>query len=102
MPTSGQRIARAITPEGRTNPYPLYHQLRQANQVHKIELGWLLSRYDDCWAVLRDPRFGKDYVGRTEAKFGAGWEEHPALKQQEKMMVNIGGAEHTRLRKLVS
>jgi cytochrome P450 len=91
-----------FTPDGRRNPYPLYHELRTANPIHKIELGWLLSRYDDCWAVLRDPRFGKDYVGQTEAKFGADWEKHPALKQQEKMMVNIGGAEHTRLRKLVS
>jgi cytochrome P450/quercetin dioxygenase-like cupin family protein len=91
-----------FTPQGRTDPYPLYHQLRDANPVHKIELGWLLTRYDDCWAVLRDPRFGKDYVSQTEAKFGSDWERHPALKQQEKMMINVGGAEHTRLRKLVS
>lgn len=88
--------------EGRANPYPLYHRLRNANPVHKVEMGWLLTRYDDCWAVLRDPRFGKDYVGQTEARFGPDWEQHPALKQQEKMMVNVSGAEHTRLRKLVS
>ena len=91
-----------FTPEGRRHPYPHYHQLRDASPVHKIELGWLLTRYDDCWAVLRDPRFGKDYAGQTRAKFGPDWEKQPALKQQERMMVNIGGAEHTRLRKLVS
>lgn len=91
-----------FTTEGRTNPYPLYHQLRDANPVHRIELGWLLTRYGDCWAVLRDPRFGKDYSNQTAAKFGADWEQHPALKQQEKMLINIGGAEHTRQRKLVS
>lgn len=91
-----------FTPQGRTDPYPLYHQLRDTNPVHRIELGWLLTRYDDCWAVLRDPRFGKDFVSQTEAKFGSAWAQHPALKQQEKMMINLGGAEHTRVRRLVS
>ncbi len=50
-----------FTTEGRTNPYPLYHQLREADPIHHFGIGWLLTRYDDCWAVLRDPRFGKDY-----------------------------------------
>jgi cytochrome P450 len=90
------------TAAGRANPYPLYHRIRDANPVHRIEMGWLLTRYDDCWAVLRDPRFGKDYPRQTEAKFGPDWEKHPVLKQQENIMANIGGAEHSRLRKLVS
>ena len=91
-----------LTTGGRTNPYPLYHQLRDANPVHKFGLGWLLSRYDDCWAVLRDPRFGKDYDRQMERKFGSDWEKPPSLEQQEKMLVNTGGTEHTRLRKAVS
>ena len=57
-----------FTPEGRADPYPLYHQLREMNPVHRdTTLGvWVLSRYDDCWAAMRDPRFGKD-DRRTDA-----------------------------------
>ena len=39
------------------NPYPLYHRLRDLNPVHHASLGmWVLSRYDDGWAAMRDPR----------------------------------------------
>ena len=37
-----------FTAAGRADPYPLYHQLRQASPVHRTKLGmWVLSRYDD-------------------------------------------------------
>jgi cytochrome P450 len=92
-----------FTPEGRKSPYPLYHQLRDADPVHKCGAGmWLLSRYDDCWATLRDPRFGKDYVGQMEQRFGPDWKNHPSLTRGEHSMLNVSGPEHTRLRKLVS
>ena len=92
-----------LTTEGRTNPYPLYHELRERAPVYRTAHGmWLLSRYDDCWAALRDPRLGKDYVRQTEQRFGADWRSHPSLAAGEHMMVNTTGAEHTRLRKLVS
>ncbi len=92
-----------FTPEGRTNPYPLYHELRTADPVHRSELGmWILTRYDDCWAVLRDPRFGKNYVRMVEQRFGTEWRKHAALTGAEHSMVNVSGPEHTRLRKLVS
>ena len=92
-----------LTPEGRANPYPLYHQLREAAPVHRSAQGmWLLSRYDDCWAALRDPRLGKDYARQIEQRFGADWRRHPSLTAGEHSMVNTTGPEHTRLRKLVS
>ena len=60
-----------FTPEGRADPYPLYHELRAASPVHRTAQGmWLLTRYDDCWAVLRDPRLGKDYARQIEQRFG--------------------------------
>ena len=92
-----------LTAEGRANPYPLYHQLRQIRPVHRTQLGmWLLSRYDDCWAALRDPRLGKDYAQQVEQRFGPDWRRHPSLTAGEHSMVNTTGAEHTRLRKLVA
>jgi cytochrome P450 len=92
-----------FTPEGRANPYPLYHQLREVSPVHRTRLGlWLLSRYDDCWATMRDPRFGKDYAQQIEQRFGADWRRHLALASGERSMLNVDGPPHTRLRKLVS
>ncbi len=92
-----------FTAEGRANPYPLYHELRAMRPVHHTKRGmWLLSRYDDCWAAMRDPRFGKDYAQQIAQRFGPDWREHPALAAGEHSMLNVGGPEHTRLRKLVS
>ena len=51
-----------FTAAGRTNPYPHYHQLRQADPIHHSRLGiWVLTRYDDCWATLRDPEMRRRY-----------------------------------------
>lgn len=92
-----------LTAEGRADPYPLYHQLRQTAPVHRTKLGmWVLSRYDDCWAAMRDPRLGKDYAPQIEQRFGPDWRRHPSLTAGEHSMLNTSGPEHTRLRKLVT
>jgi len=92
-----------LTPEGRADPYPLYDQLRAAEPVHRTGLGmWVLSRYDDCWAAMRDPRLGKDYATQIAQRFGPEWRKHPSLTSGEHSMLNTSGPEHTRLRKLVS
>ncbi|HVO24318.1 MAG TPA: cytochrome P450 [Candidatus Margulisiibacteriota bacterium] len=92
-----------LTPEGRANPYPLYHQLRQTAPVYRTKLGmWVLSRYDDCWAAMRAPRLGKDYAPQIEQRFGADWRRHPSLTAGEHSMLNTSGPEHSRLRKLVT
>jgi cytochrome P450 len=74
---SGEAAAEALanrlflTPEGRTDPYPIYHRLRDLRPVHRTGRGiWLLGRYDDCRAALRDPRLGKDYISQVEQRFG--------------------------------
>lgn len=92
-----------LTREGRTDPYPIYHRLREQSPVHRCSLGmWLLSRYDDCRAALRDPRLGKNYARQVEQRFGPDWRRHLSLTAGEHSMLNTTGAEHTRLRKLVS
>jgi len=92
-----------LTAEGRADPYPLYDQLRAAAPVHRTGLGmWVLSRYDDCWAAMRDPRLGKDYATQIAQRFGPEWRKHPSLTAGEHSMLNTSGPEHTRLRKLVS
>jgi len=91
------------TPEGRSDPYPRYHRLRSVEPVHHNQtLGmWFLSRYEDCAAMLRDPRFGKDYAKQVEGMFGADWRKHPALTSGERSMLNLEGPDHTRLRRMV-
>jgi cytochrome P450 len=91
------------TSEGRRAPYPLYHELRAAAPVHRSEFGsWMLSRFDNGRAALRDPRFGKDYARQVEARFGPDWRARPALSAGEHSLLNVDGAEHTRLRGLVA
>ena len=91
-----------LTAEGRADPYPLYDQLREMRPVHRAKLGmWVLTRYDDCWAAMRDPRFGKDYARQIEQRFGADWRRHPSLTSGEHSMLNTSGPEHMRLRRLV-
>jgi cytochrome P450 len=92
-----------LTPAGRRDPYPRYHRLREAAPVYRSHtLGtWLLTRYDDCWAALRDPRLGKNYPRQMEQRVGPDWRHHPVLADREHSMVNVHGPDHTRLRKLV-
>jgi len=91
-----------LTTEGRADPYPLYDRLRQIRPVHRAKLGvWALTRYDDCWAAMRDPRFGKSYAQQIEQRFGPDWRRHPSLTAGEHSMLNTSGPEHMRLRKLV-
>ncbi len=90
------------TTEGRTNPYPRYHRLRELAPVHRSELGmWLVSTYDGVSAMLRDPRFGKNFDHQMETLIGPDWRTHSSARRGEHSMLNIDGAEHTRLRRLV-
>ena len=47
-----------MDPEFVADPYPTYHRLRSEDPVHESPLGfWVLTRYEDVVASLRDPRF---------------------------------------------
>jgi cytochrome P450 len=91
------------TTAGHADPYPLYHRLRELAPVHHSDTAraWLLSRYDDCYSALRDPRLGKDFVQRMDAT-RPWWRERPSLTRFERSMLNVDGPYHTRLRRLVS
>ncbi len=106
MTSDAETTVRALflTPDGRRDPYPHYHRLRAAAPVDRSDtLGaWLLTRYEDCWAVLRDPRFGKDYPGQMERRVGTDWRRHPSLVGRERSMLNVHGPDHTRLRRPVA
>ena len=53
-----------LAPEFLADPYPAYHRLRTAAPVHRHPAGFfVLTRYDDVSAFLRDPRFDKSGYG---------------------------------------
>ena len=82
------------------DPFPQYRRLREADPVHQSPLGfWVLTRYEDCVAVLRDQRFGRaGFEGFLESVYGspAGYERLP------RSMLFQDPPDHTRLRALVS
>lgn len=99
-----ESVATALTqtPEGRSHPYPLYHRLRDLAPVHRSEVagGWLLSRYDDCKAILKDPRFEKRYEQSMDTR-SSRWRDRPALVWAGRSLLNLDGGVHARLRRQV-
>ena len=91
-----------LTPEGRANPYPLYHKLRELEPVHFSETlqAWLLTRYDDCKGALRDPRLQKHFSASLDVR-APGWRSRPVLQWASRLLLNLDSPEHTRLRRLV-
>src|SRR6478735_2010969 len=60
------------TRQFKTNPYPFYAQLRETQPVAPARWGtidaWLVTRYDDVAALLKDARFVKDQSRVQNAK----------------------------------
>ena len=87
-----------MDPEFLADPYPMYHRLRAEEPVHHSPLGfWVLTRYEDVVAALRDPRLAKEAIaGFIAARFGA------PIPQMGLSMLDRDPPDHTRLRALVS
>src|SRR5918994_3708031 len=87
-----------MDPEFLENPYPMYHRLRTEDPVHHSPLGfWVLTRYDDVVAALRDPRLIKEPIAAYVA-------ERTGMPQPAMgiSMLDRDPPDHTRLRSLVS
>jgi len=93
-----------LTPEGRRDPYPRYARVRETAPVHHSGLGfWVVSGFEDCQSVLRDPRFGKG--ARDDKLAGLTAEAEAALAQirsRARSLLFLDPPDHTRLRALVS
>jgi cytochrome P450 len=89
-----------IDPEFVADPYPMYHRLRTEEPVHRSPLGfWVLTRYEDVVAVLRDPRLVKEPIAAFVAR-RLGVERSPTNVGMS--MLDRDPPDHTRLRGLVS
>jgi pimeloyl-[acyl-carrier protein] synthase len=88
-----------MAPEFVADPYPTYHRLRAEDPVHHSPLGfWVLTRYADVIAMLRDPRLIKEPIAAfVAARFGMAVPPGLGLS-----MLDRDPPDHTRLRGLVS
>src|SRR5574341_439466 len=98
--------------EVRADPYPLYARLRQDEPVTLMDypmMGprtvptWLVTRYEDVLAVLKDPRFSNDMrKSRMTGSDRMNRRWMPRIFQSfQNMMITTDDPEHRRLRDLV-
>lgn len=94
--------------EHRTNPHPLYARMRSEAPVYRAispqsgQPVWFFTRYDDCVAVLKDPRFGKEInrqLNPEQAEKHHDADDDSAIITRN--MLNLDPPDHTRLRGLV-
>lgn len=88
------------------DPYLLFDELRATQPVYWSEAihGWVLTRYDECAAVLRDPHMSSNR--HTDARSlvpEAARAETQALREQTSLMMGPSDPpKHTRLRALIN
>ena len=84
------------------DPYPTYHRLRTEDPVHwdAADGRWVLTRYADIAAVLRNPAASSDRAGAAAKLAPAS--VRPLLAFRANSMINSDAPKHTRLRLLVS
>jgi cytochrome P450 len=95
-----------VTPEGQANPYPYYARMRDEARVSRTAFGpYVVNGYEECLAVLRDPRLGRG-VGIEDASTGifgdGGTRRGEFLDASQHNMLLSDPPDHTRLRRLVS
>jgi cytochrome P450 len=86
---------------GHPDPYPLLHRLRNDDPVHFSAFvgGWVLTRYADAVAYLRDRRFSRvAYLDQMRAKFG----DQPILELQAGELAFNDPPNHTTLKGLAA
>lgn len=87
------------------NPYPVFRRLRQEAPVYWWERGhtWMLSRYADVEATLKDPRFSVDVRDwRLYQDRGNDQLPRKLVEQSENGLFQLSQADHARVRRLVS
>src|SRR5262245_27106150 len=93
--------------EFKANPFPFYAHLRATQPVYRTTLPtkqpvWVVARYDDVAALLKDERFVKDRRNAMTPQQLAKQPWVPAMfKPLEHNMLDLDAPDHTRLRALV-
>jgi cytochrome P450 len=90
-----------LAPEFIRDPYPFYERLRSTDPMHVTPFGaFVASRHAEVSLVLRDKRFGKDFVDRTVRRYGPQVMDEPVFRSMRHWMLQQDPPDHTRLRGL--
>lgn len=97
-----QPLFNPLSPDFIRNPYPFYERLRRTDPMHLTPFGGCLaSRHEEVSSILRDKRFGKDFVTRTTKRYGPDIMQEPVYRSMQHWMLSQDPPDHTRLRGLV-
>ncbi|HEY2812005.1 MAG TPA: cytochrome P450 [Acidimicrobiales bacterium] len=101
--TSELDLDEIFSPEVRRDPHPLYHALRAEQPRAYIEADdeWILTRWADCEAVLRDPKWSSNPEHRGDRPFN-GPQIQDFAEANVRTLLFLDPPDHTRLRRLVS
>jgi cytochrome P450 len=99
---SAEPLFNPLSPDFIRDPYPVYERLRTTDPMHLSPFGgYVASRHAEASLVLRDKRFGKNYLDRTRRRYGAEIVEEPVFRSVRHWMLHQDPPDHTRLRGLV-
>lgn len=99
---SDELLRRIVTDPGAiADPYPLLRELRETSPVHRLGFAdyWILTRFEDCRAVLRDQRLGKPGPGDLVPSLRGARSRDAG---GDRSMLFLNPPDHTRIRSLVS
>ena len=90
---AGEPLFNPLAPEFIRNPYPHYERMRTTDPMHLTPLGmYVASRHAEVSLVMRDKRFGKDFVERTIRRYGPEYHGRAGLPQHEPLDAAAGSA----------
>ncbi|MDA9497839.1 cytochrome P450 [Bradyrhizobium sp. CCBAU 11357] len=99
---AGGPLFNPLSPDFIRDPYPHYERLRTLDPIHLTPFGqYVASRHAEVSLVLRDKRFGKDFVERTTRRYGPEIMKEPVFRSMSYWMLQADPPDHTRLRGLV-
>src|ERR1700693_4769119 len=104
-PAGGTMQVDITSPAFKSDPYPFYARMRAEAPVHRMTLpdkreAWLVARYAEGAAVLKDERFVKDRFKTPELAAKQPWVPKLFLPLTHNML-DQDPPNHTRLRALV-
>jgi cytochrome P450 len=96
------------SPDFKQDPFPAMRDLRTNTPMYRFELpngqhAWMVTRYDDVLALIKDPRIVKDIRRVLPPESVANFVSHSDVLSMLRLhMLSSDPPDHTRLRRLVS
>lgn len=90
------------------DPYPVYHELRASDPVHWSDImgSWVLTRYDDVVATMRDPRrfsnAGRHALSLDRLPEHVRKKAKPIYEHYAVGLIHTDPPDHTRMRALIN